>query len=244
MTTIGLQLYTLREELKQDYEGTIRKVAAIGYNGVEPAGEFGGSVQQAVALYKSLGLKVVGAHIRLPGAGDHAQVVDTLAALGTPNWICPWLPPERFTSLDGVKGVCDELNAADEIARANGLHLLYHNHHFEFLALPDGTLPFLRMVEWLSPSIRFEIDTYWVHVAGVNVVEIMNKLGSRAALLHIKDGPGVLKQPMLAVGEGVMDIPPILKARQAEALVVELDNCATDMLTAVEKSYHNLKAML
>jgi sugar phosphate isomerase/epimerase len=244
MTIIGVQLYSLREELKQDHDGTLRRIAEIGYNGVETAGEFGGSVRQAATLYQSLGLKVVGAHIRLPDAEGKSALLDTLGALGTNNWVCPWLPPERFTSLDSVKAVCDDLNQADELARANGLRLFYHNHHFEFLPLPDGTLPYMRMLEWLAPSVMFEVDTYWVHVAGVNVVDILHKLDSRAGLLHIKDGPGALGQSMLAVGEGVMQFPPILQASHADALIVELDACATDMLTAVDTSYHNLKALM
>jgi sugar phosphate isomerase/epimerase len=241
MPPIGLQLYSVRENLKQDYEGTIRKVAAMGYNAVETARMFGESPQAAAGLFRELGLKVVGAHHDLPVGDKTAEVVETLGALGTDLAICPWQPPEKFQTVDGIKGVCDMLNEADANGRKHGLRVAYHNHDFEYKPLPDGSLPVTHMLKFLEPTVLFEIDTYWVQTAGQDVVKLLNQLGERAVILHLKDGPAQRGRPMTALGEGVMDIPAILKASHAKALVVELDECATDMMEAVDKSYVYLK---
>lgn len=244
MPPIGLQLYSVRENLKQDYDGTIRKIAAMGYNAVETARMFGESPQAAAALFKELNLKVVGAHHDLPVGEKTGEVVETLGALGTNLAICPWQPPEKFQTVDGIKGVCDMLNEADASARKNGLRVAYHNHDFEYTKLADGSLPLTHMLQFLEPTVLFEIDTYWIHTAGQNVVDILNQLGERAVILHMKDGPAVRGKPMTALGEGVMNIPAILSASHADALVVELDECATDMLEAVDKSYAYLKGLV
>jgi sugar phosphate isomerase/epimerase len=90
--------------------------------------------------------------------------------------------------------------------------------------------------------VFWELDTYWAHVAEHDPAEVLGKLGPRATLVHVKDGPGNMSDPMTATGEGVMDWPHVLGAAEANAewLIVELDRCATDMLKAVEKSYQYL----
>ncbi|GAB4553486.1 MAG: sugar phosphate isomerase/epimerase [Anaerolineae bacterium] len=240
---LGLQLYSVREALAADFEGTLRKVAAIGYRGVELAGIYGESPDKTTALLAELNLTITSAHIGLP---LDSAAVDWLTALKVTTWVCAWLPPERFTTLEGIRGVCDELNTVNASLQSQGIRLGYHNHHFEFLPLSDGTLPLYRMLEWLDPRIICEVDVYWVQSAGVSVVEVLEKLGTRAALLHLKDGPARLDQtqaPMVAAGEGNIDFKPILAASKAEHHIVELDRCATDMLEAVEKSYRYLSAL-
>jgi sugar phosphate isomerase/epimerase len=101
------------------------------------------------------------------------------------------------------------------------------------------------LMGYLEPGIEFQPDTYWIKVAGHDPAKFVEKMGGKAPLLHIKDGPATPEGDMTAVGEGVMDIPGILKAGEpnTEWLIVELDRCATDMLQAVEKSYHSLTTL-
>jgi sugar phosphate isomerase/epimerase len=237
---IGLQLYTLREAMASEFSGVIKKVADFGYLGVEAAGVIyeHTPVQDAAKLFKDLGLTVLGAHEKLPLGDDKNAVLDRMALLDCKRLICPWRPPEQFKTLDSIKAVCDDLNAADEVARANSLSLLYHNHWFEYESL-DGKLAHQIMLENLAPTVGFEIDTYWVKVAGQDPSQVITELGSRVPLLHIKDGPAdKIESDMTAVGEGVMDWDAVIGAgKSAEWLIVELDRCATDMLEAVGKSY-------
>jgi sugar phosphate isomerase/epimerase len=161
-----------------------------------------------------------------------------MAALGCKYLISPNVGTDYFKSIEGIKQARDLLNEANAVAAANGLRLGLHNHWWEFERV-EGQYPYDVLLDGLDPAICFELDTYWTKVAGVDPVQVIKKLGARAPLLHIKDGPGVQKEPQVAVGEGIMDIPAIIQAggSNTEWLVVELDHCATDMVEAVKKSY-------
>lgn len=233
----ALQLYSIRDALSADFEGSMRRVAALGFAGVEFAGNYGGSPQTARALCDELGLQICSAHMGMPTADNRADTIDVAHALGIDTILCPWMPPGRFTSADDIAQVCDELNAAADIARASGLRFGYHNHDAEFTPLADGSLPYDHMRRLLAPDIVFEIDIYWVRFAQGDPAAVLAEAGARAPLVHVKDGSGTPGAPMLAAGEGIVDIPAAVKAASsAEWLIVELDNCATDMFEAVEKS--------
>ena len=238
---IALQLHTVRDLLAQDFEGTIRKVADMGYVGVETANLFGGSPVSAALLFGELGLAVSGAHSPLPLGDQKQEVIDTMGALDCKRLIVPWQPPETYKSLNGIKRVCDSLNEGAAVARANGLQLGYHNHWFEY-ELVENRIPVDVMLEYLDSDVFFEVDVYWVKTAGQDPVEVIRRLGSRAPLLHVKDGPCQIEAPMTALGEGVVDIPGVVAAGggSTEWLVVELDRCATDVMEAVRKSYQYL----
>nr|MCU0476577.1 sugar phosphate isomerase/epimerase [Anaerolineae bacterium] len=112
----------------------------------------------------------------------------------------------------------------------------YHNHWWELADL-GGTPALYRLRDLLAPSIAFEVDVYWVKLAGHDPAALLRDLGERAPLLHLKDGPlDQPESPMLAAGTGAMDFPPVLAAAHAAWGFVELDFCATDMLTAVTAS--------
>ena len=235
---IALQLYSLRETFAGGrFADVIRQVADIGYVGVETFG--GVPTAEAAPLFRELGLEVVAAHSDLPLGDKKNAVLDNMAALNCKRLVCPWMPPEEFQSQDSIRRVCDKLNEADEVARANGLTLFYHNHWFEY-QLTDGRYPYKSLVDCLNPTVFFELDTYWVKTGGPDPADVIRQFGPRAPLLHIKDGPADSKdKPMVAVGDGVMDWEAIVKASEntAEWMIVELDRCATDMLEAVRKSY-------
>jgi sugar phosphate isomerase/epimerase len=240
-TPIAVQLYTLRDMLTQDYEGTVRKVADLGYIGVETANLFGGSPASAAKLFRELGLTVTSAHSGLPLGDKKQEVLDTLAALDCKRLILPGAPEEMYQSREGIQRLCDSLNEAAMVGKANGFQVGYHNHVLEYQLLQDRLRADL-MLELLDPEVFFEVDVYWVKTAGYDPVQVVHRLGSRAPFLHIKDGPCQLEEPMKALGEGVMDLPGIVAAGagSTEWLVVELDECATDMLEAVRKSYRYL----
>lgn len=249
---IGLQLYTLRERMAEDFSGTLRAVADVGFDGVETA-FFDLEAKAAIDARQQLcdlGLRVFSVHADLPlshSSGDKAEAVIRHAEAFNCQRIVwhGWPEDPRYSSIDGVHRLADEYNTANEVAMAHGLQLGLHNHWWEMTPLqPDGQLPFRVLRGRLHPAIFFELDVYWATVAGRNAVNVIHELNLRAPLLHIKDGPAVPGQPMTAVGAGKLDMPAILSAAQdtAEWLIVELDACATDMLTAVRESYAYLKA--
>jgi sugar phosphate isomerase/epimerase len=240
-TPIALQLYTLREELARDFDFMIEQIAGIGYTGVETAGFTGTTVKAAARKFKDLGLTVCGAHLPLPVGEHQAEVLETMQALDCRRLVCSSQPRYLFESVAGIQEVCDTLNVANAVARAHGLTLGYHNHDFEFQRV-DGRLAHEILRDCLSPEVFFELDTYWVQTAGVDAAAVLRELGPRVPLVHLKDGPAVRGLPMQALGEGVIDIPGLWEASagHAEWLIVELDECATDMFEAVQRSYDYL----
>ncbi len=238
---IALQLYTLRDALAQDFEGVIRQVASIGYAGVEPAGFHGNTPQAAKQLFDELELAVPAAHLDLPIGERRDEILDTAQTLGARYIVNGGLGPKRFATVDLIKEVCEQFNEASAAATSRGMRFAVHNHWWEFEPV-EGQYPYQLMMELLDPNVVWEVDTYWVKTAGPDPVAVLGELGARAPLLHIKDGPAVQSEPMVAAGQGTLDIPAIVRAGEAhtEWLIVELDRCATDMLEAVAQSYRYL----
>lgn len=239
---IALQLYSFRD-VPLDYETKVRQIAGMGYTGVETAGFPGSSAEQAARLFKALGLTIVAAHVGLPLGDKKNEILETLDALGKPRMVCTQIRREDMVSMDAIRDVCARLNEGFGVAKAAGISFGIHNHWWEFGTV-DGRLAHDVMVELLDPGIFFEIDTYWVKVGGRDPAEVVKALGPRVPLLHIKDGPGNREAAMTAVGDGVMSIPEILAAALPDAWqIVELDRCDTDVMAAIQKSYHYLASL-
>ncbi len=172
----------------------------------------------------------------MPVGDNKNKVIDQMKTLGSRRAIGGF-GPKDYATLDLVRSTCDKFNEACDNCKAAGLEFGIHNHWWEFQPV-DGQLVYKILLERLNPDIFFEIDTYWVQTAGQNAAEVVKELGKRAPLLHIKDGPAKQGEPMTAVGEGVMDFGPIVESggNNVEWLIVELDQCATDMIEAVDKS--------
>ena len=242
---IGLQLYSVREQTSQDFSGTIQKIASMGYTGVETAGfPEGVTPKAAKVLFDDLGLTVTSAHSPLPLGDEANKVLDTLKAIECPHLVSPWMDPGNYQSEDKMKALSEIFNQAYAVSIENGMKFSIHNHAFEF-AIVDGLPAIETLKKYLEPGINFQLDTYWIKVAGLDPVDIVRKFGARSPLLHIKDGPATQDGDMTAVGDGVVDVPGIIKAGEphTEWLIVELDRCATDMLEAVNKSYHYIAGL-
>ena len=238
---IALQLYTVREALAKDFAGVMKKVAEIGYVGVEPIFDLPGTtITEAAKLFRELGLEVPGAHTPLPVGEVANRVLDYMAAMGCQR-IVSGKGPDSFETMHLIKQTCGLFNEAQAVAAENGMEFGIHNHWWEFLQV-DGRYVYRVMLEHLEPGVFFELDTYWIKTAGVDPAKVVKEFGPRAPLLHIKDGPAVRDEPHVAVGDGVLDFPSIVQAGEdaAEWLIVELDHCATDMMVAVERSYQYL----
>jgi sugar phosphate isomerase/epimerase len=241
--SIALQLYSVRELLPTDFEGVIRQVAAMGYEGVEPAGFPGATPQAAAHLFKELGLKVCSAHTSLPTPDRRGEILDTLGALGCQRFIAG-LGPDNFKTREDIQRSIATFQEANAFARDNGLVFGIHNHWWEYLPVA-GSYPYKFLLEQLDPSIFFELDTYWIKTAGCDPAAVAAEFGKRAPYLHIKDGPAVKELPMTGIGTGEMDFPAILTAAKAHTqwLIVELDRTATPILPVLQKSVTYLKSI-
>jgi len=240
MKPIALQLYTLRQEAAQDFPGVLRTVAEIGYKGVEFAGLYGHDPSEVAKLIKDLGLRVSSSHTSLPTKENVQQIVDTEMILGNKRVISGF-GANQFKTLDGCKAAADAFNQAAELLKPHGMTFGFHNHWGEFAAL-DGKYAYdILMAE--TRDVFSELDVYWTAWGKACPVDMLKKYGARIPLLHLKDGMLEQPHPHTAVGSGKMDIPAIVAAADpniAEWMIVELDECATDMTEAVRQSYKYL----
>lgn len=239
---IAVQIYSVRELLDDDFAGVLENIAKMGYIGVEPFGLDLEKAKSQAKVFADLGLEVPSMHDGFALGENQTQVLDIMETLGTTR-VYPSRGPDQFETVDSIKKVCEDLNTAAALAAQRGLFVGYHNHWWEYLLVEDsGKTGHEIMLEELDPSVQFQIDTYWVKVAGHDPAQVVKDLGSRTPTLHIKDGPANQEDPMVAVGDGVMDVPAIIAAGEGatEWLIVELDRCATDMVQAVQKSYSYL----
>jgi len=231
---IALQLYSVRDELADDFEGVIRKVAEFGYAGVEPV-DFvvpkGISYSDAGKLFKELNLHVPSVY--MSSKTDKDSMLETAAQFNSKRII---LSADLFDDVDDIKRTCDFYNEVYLMAKENDLEFAVHNHIHEFLNV-KGRLAHQIMLEYLDPGISFEIDAYFVKMAGQDPVEIIKNLGRRVKLLHVRDGSLRKGEHHVSVGKGVMDYPSIIHAAvHADWLIVEFSSCATDIMEAVRES--------
>ena len=245
--SIGLQLYTLRESLPHDLAGGLRRVAEIGYQGVETA-FFDPRItpEETARLLRELNLPVFATHAPLPLGDDQEETLRQADILGCRRVVWHgWPEDPGYSSLDGIHALADKYNRAGAVAADHGLQLGIHNHWWE-MRRTEGVLPYQVLLAELDPAIFFEVDTYWAQVAGLDPTAVLAELGPRAPLIHIKDGAATAAQPtpMAALGDGAIDVPAILQAAaHAEWLVVELDEVAGDMDTAIERSFRYLSQL-
>ena len=237
---IAIQLYTVRDLLAKNFKTVVTQIAEMGYVGVETAGFPGISVVEASDLFADLGLQVCSAHTQLPYGKQKNQVIELADALEISRVVSS-TSRDDFNSIDSIKALCARWNEAAEVADEFDLELGLHNHWWEFSQL-EGRMAFDVLMENLDERIFFQIDTYWVNTGGGDASQIVEKLGERAPLLHIKDGPCTQDSDMVAVGDGEMDFSQIVEASHGTSdwLIVELDRCETDIMEAVEKSYNYL----
>ncbi|MGW2225244.1 sugar phosphate isomerase/epimerase family protein [Streptomyces formicae] len=229
---LSVQLYSVRDQLADDWQGTVRRLAGLGYGAVEPYDVLVDPKGHRLVL-DDLGLTVSGAHALHLLAPDPGPALDAVATLGTDLAIVPaGLPPEDFTTRDGLARAADRLNSLVEPARRHGVRVGYHNHWWEIEPRFDdgeGTRS-LHAVELLAdlldPAVFLEIDTYWAAVGGADVPALLRRIGDRVAALHLKDGPGTKEDPNVAVGQGTMPVREIITAAPHARRVVEFDACA------------------
>jgi sugar phosphate isomerase/epimerase len=210
LSRIGAQLYTVRRELGKDFEGTLAKVAALGYREVEFAGYFGRRPAEVKALLRRLGLDAPAAHVSLAELrGDLRPLLDAAQAVGHRYLLVAWLPPEERASLDHYRRLADLFNEAGARMFREGVQFAYHNHDFEF-APSGGRVPYDLLLERTDPrAVKLEMDLYWAVKGGANPVEYFGRHPGRFRLLHVKDMDATPRRFFADVGRGVIDFKSI-----------------------------------
>jgi len=243
---VGLQLYTVRDLMKADLPGTLRKVAQIGYKEVEFAGYFGRSPTQIRALLKQNGLTSPSSHIGLDILEkDSVRAFADAKAIGH-QWVTmPYIPEERRKTVDDWNKIIDLLNQLGPQAKAEGLRLAYHNHDFEIRPV-DGVRPLDMMLSKTDPAlVDFEMDLYWVVFGGGDPLDFFNRYPKRFALVHVKDSAGPPDNKMVDVGKGTIDFRKIFAQSDKAGIkhyFVEHDQPA-DPIATIRNSYKYLSTV-
>jgi sugar phosphate isomerase/epimerase len=275
--TFGVQLYTVRGRIAKERKETLEAIARIGYREVEV---LRADMATTVPAARRVGLTAPSAHIEAPivtgnwqpwrqaaklfpmdlpadDAYDMARAADDLRALDIRYAVVAYLMPGERNAPGFYERFADQLNRAGETARRAGLTLCYHNHGFEFEQGPDGRTPFETLVQRLDPSlVRFELDVFWVAIAGLDPAALIARHGKQVALLHLKDAAKgaapatdeakVPPQAFAEVGQGTLDFPKILEAGAAAGVAhyfVEQDHTPGDPVQSLQTSFANLQRM-
>ena len=231
---LGLQLYSVRDLLPKDYEGTLRQLSAIGYREVEAAGFFGRSASDVKQAMEQAGLHCVSAHYGYPDLAPHLDdVIEYGKALGLEYIICasPGLPEgsraksadnkvaREAMTLDDWRWNAEQFNKMGERVNAAGIKFGYHNHTAEFRAA-NGVVMYDELLRLTDPAkVTMEMDCGWVIVGGKNPVDYLKRYPTRISMLHVKDfklsgapGSDTAPPPSAELGQGSIDYRPIFVA--------------------------------
>lgn len=218
---LGTQLYSVRDLLPKDFDGTLRKLAAIGYKEVEAAGYYNKTAAQWKQSMDAAGLKCISTHHTLADLKSKLnELIDYAHGIGLEYMICSWAGLHRDPkktgelNLDDWRWVADQFNEIGPKVKAAGLTFGYHNHTIEF-ATEDGVVFYDELLKRTDPhSVVFEMDCGWVVGGGHNPVEYLSKSPERFPLFHIKDlvkeADGKYKNVIM--GKGTIDPRPTFRA--------------------------------
>ncbi len=245
---IAIQLYSVRDDMEKDFEGTVKKIKKLGYEGVEFAGLFGKTGVEVKKLCDDLGLVPVSAHVPYYDMLENPEeVLKDYKDLGCKYVVVPYLTEECRPGTEGWEDTVKGIRKIGEAAKEMGIQLLYHNHDFEFLKI-DGKYALDILYDTVPADLlQTEIDTCWVNVGGEEPAAYVEKYTGRAPIVHLKDfsgskgnGPlykliGIEEEEQETastfefrpVGSGVQDWKKIIASAEkagAEWVVVEQDD--------------------
>ena len=269
MMKIGVQLYSVRDEMAQDFEGTLKKVKEMGYTCVEFAGLFDHSAAEVRALCDEIGLIPISAHVSYYDMMEDPCVLETYAEIGCKFVAIPWLGESERPGHPGFDGVIAGAKTLGERAKALGMQLAYHNHDFEFEKI-GGKYALDVLYETVPADLlKAELDTCWVNVGGADPVAYVRKYAGRVEILHFKDFAGKKSENMYALigvnegkkentvgdfefrplGQGLQDMPAIVQAAKESGTqwgIIEIDEPSKGKtpMQCIEESINYLKTIV
>lgn len=248
---IGIQIYTIREQLTADLEGSMKRLAQIGYKSIEAAG-----FAKSDAGYQFYGKSPKDWSKMLADNGQYLLSSHTVFELETADEVCaahveagckyivyPYLPEQYRQNIDGYKATGEMLSKLGEAAKRNGLQFAYHNHNFEYTEI-EGQIPMDVMMANTDPAyVTYELDIYWIEKAGQDPVAYFDKYPGRFELWHVKGMTNDAEKFFAPVGSGSIDWARIFAAREKSGMkhfFVEQDRSKGDIWEDITKSYNFL----
>jgi sugar phosphate isomerase/epimerase len=232
-------LYSLRGDCGRDFEGTLRGVREVGYEGVELIDLHGHDPHDVRALLDELGLAVCGRHASLERIETDLDVLaGELRAVGTDRLVLAWIPPP--TAAQEADAVVARIAALATRVGDAGLRLGFHNHDGELRPLDDGSTVLDRLLELGEDELFFEVDLGWAWFAGVDPAQLVERLAPRVPLVHVKDLAPHGEKLFVPVGDGDVgyrDVLPAIEGLGIDWLLVEQDEVGELGLDAVRRSF-------
>jgi sugar phosphate isomerase/epimerase len=218
---VGIQLYTVRDMMQKDLDGTLHAVAAAGYEEVEAAGYYGRSAADFKKAVDAAGLRCVSVHHGLNQLlPKPEETIEYVHNLGAKFLICPWAGPRdssrQLPNMEDWKYSFEQFNLIGEKCKAAGLRFGYHNHRHEFAKL-DGVMPYEELLKNTDPAlVCMELDCGWVAAAGLKPLDFVTKYPTRIVMLHVKDmiidAADESKSHSTELGRGSIDYVPLMAA--------------------------------
>ncbi|WNF39013.1 sugar phosphate isomerase/epimerase [Bacillaceae bacterium IKA-2] len=242
---VAVQMYTLREEAQQDFAGTLKKVAELGFDGVEFAGFEGLNAKEVKILLDEYGLQAAACHIPIEVLERNLnKVIEEQKIIGSNYIVVPYLIPERRTGAN-YQAFISFLNEAGETCKKEGITLCYHNHDFELERFADGRTVLETIFENTDAcNVNAELDIYWLTKAGETPTEWLKRYKNRSPLVHLKDMTTDEEQFFAELGTGGVDLEAVLKIGAETGVqwwVVEQDICRRNPFESIEISINYLK---
>jgi len=244
---IALQLYSIREDLEEDFPGNLKAVAEMGYEGVEFAGYYDYTAEELKEMLDDLGLAVAGSHVRVDAIQPDGlrETADFALALGNKYVVVPGLPGEYTESKAAWQKTAELFSEAAENLKAQGLMLGYHNHRSEFETLHEGERAWDIFFDAASEDVFAQLDIGHALRGGGDAVEALQKYPGRFATVHIKDfdpdDDGAL------VGDGVAPWEEIFELCETsggtEWYIVEHEVYPVSPMECVQRCLENMKKM-
>ncbi|MBQ2957414.1 MAG: sugar phosphate isomerase/epimerase [Clostridia bacterium] len=235
----GIQLYSVRDLTEKNMDEALRQVSELGYKFVEFAGFFGIPAEEIKAMLEKYGLKVSGTHTGWKEIAEHFE--ETVAyhkAIGNKNIIIPGGDFSDQTKLDAL---IDMINEFQPKLAAEGITLGYHNHHKEFLPNKDGSNIEDQLI--YRTNVMLEIDTYWAYVGMKNPIALLERLGDRVKVIHIKDGDAQGNGTPLGLGTAPVADVYAKAIEMGLPMVVESETCKPDGMTEAKICIEYLKSL-
>ncbi len=254
---IGIQIYTLRDQIEESLEKTLEKVSKIGYKWIESYGYenrkiLGKTPREFKELVEGLGMTHPSAHAvtELSSAEGKASVEEAMKITaedvktsGVEYLVYAYLEEEERDELDDYKRHAESFNKFGEICRSMDLQFCFHNHDFDFKDF-DGIIAFYYLLENTDPElVKFEPDLYWIVKAGFDPLEVFKKAPGRFPLWHIKDMEPGEEQYFAEVGQGTIEFERIFGQKELAGMryfFVEQDESRRNPLESVEMSWKYL----
>jgi len=261
---VGIQLYSVKDVLEQNLNGTLQSLANMGYKEVESypgsKGHYYGMEPKAFSsLLNDMGMKLVSSHF---GSGTRAaqaeswrqatmlsrfdELAGKAAETGQQYLTCSWMDVSLRQNPDDLKRTADLFNQVGETCKKAGLQFAYHNHAFEFEKVGDSLLYDFMLAHTDAQLVQWEMDIFWLVAGGLDPVTYLKKYPNRFPLGHVKDMDKLDKKKNTEVGTGSIDYATILQAGRAAGMkhfIVEQETFTRPSIESMEINYKNLSAM-